>query len=271
MAREGGRLLRCAAVDALWERRTFRGSATTVASFRDDFVGDTRFSGCVAFVRWPRAAVESVLAPALELAPAVGGPLVDHPVAFVFGHQRRGAIMYAGFRLPMNVAFGEFALAIPFVRHRGGDALCTYVPRMLSSYFPAVWDGCIRYGYRKTLATMEWSGDTFLMSDESEGLLFHALRDATGAWADGRDADTLLAPLRDAFMLPILGCKSDGRLVGAYWSWGFDEASVRPAAAHVAVERPLLPNAPVAAWHSELTVEVRAMQWQLSLPFRCRP
>jgi hypothetical protein len=256
----------------MWQRSGFIGSARTVDSFHDDFVGDACFSGCIAFVRWPRTDLERLLPPRLELAPPVSDSCTEHPVAFVFGHQRKAAIKFAGFRLPMNVDFGEFAMTIPFVRHRGGQSLHTYVPRMLSSYFPAVWDGCIRYGYRKELAAMRWQGDTYLMTDANDALLFHAVREARGDWLPGASTEELTAPLHAAFALPIVACKPDGRLVCAYWGWDLRDASVRAAACRVSIDGPLLAGlAPEASHHSDLTIDVRAMSWQLSLPFPCAP
>lgn len=254
------------------ERRAFAGTARTVDEFDEDFVGDASFSGCVAFVTWPRERVAHLLPPALELAPPAAGLIDEHPVAFVFGHQRQGAIMFAGFRLPMSIDFGEFALAIPFVRHRAGRHLHTYVPRMLSSYFPAVWDGCIRYGYRKDLATMRWLGDTFLVTDEHDALLFHAIRECQADWTPGAEATALTAPLRDVFGLPIVASKPDGRLICAYWGWGFDTACVRPSAARLFVDGPLFPAlTPQESYGADLTIEVRGMAWKLSLPLPCRP
>ena len=68
-------------------------------------------------------------------------------------------------------------MAIPFVKHRRGRFLHTYVPRMYSSYYPATWHGNASYGLAKEMAKMSWQGPGFLLASDDDALLLHAAVD----------------------------------------------------------------------------------------------
>src|SRR5882724_1686714 len=138
-------------MDPFLGRSAFPGPAIAADAAGNRFVGQARFSGCIAFTNWRRAEVEAFLPPELQLATnAVAADL--HPVVFVFGDQAAGAILFAGFTVPTGAAYQELAIVVPFVRYRGGRHLHSYVPRMYSSYFPAVWHGNAHYGFSKEMA-----------------------------------------------------------------------------------------------------------------------
>jgi hypothetical protein len=132
------------------------GETPESAARRPSFAGETSFDGCVTIAGWRRADVARLLPPAVELAANTAADPETHPVAFVFGEQRNGTIVFASTKLPLGIAYGEFGVLVPFVRYRGGPELHAWVARMYSAYFPVVWDGNFRYGFAKETARMSW-------------------------------------------------------------------------------------------------------------------
>jgi len=169
-------------MDPFLDRTAFPGPTIDLAASGASFAGQARFNGCIAVTNWLRAEVERLLPPQLALA-ANASPTPDiHPMIFVFGEQTQGAVIFARLPVPAGPDYGEFALAIPFVRHRDGRHLHVHVPRMYSSYFPATWNGNAHYGFGKAMARMEWRGPVFLMTSETGDLLLHAAVEPAGAW-----------------------------------------------------------------------------------------
>jgi len=260
-------------MDPFLVRTAFPGPTIDLAASGASFAGQARFNGCIAVTNWLRAEVERLLPPQLALA-ANASPTPDlHPVIFVFGEQTQGAVIFARLPVPAGPDYGEFALAIPFVRHRHGRHLHVHVPRMYSSYFPATWNGNAHYGFGKAMARMEWRGPVFLMTNETDDLLLHAAVEPAGDWVSGAAADLpLLAALRAIFSLPVVGRKADGRLVCSWWGWGFGDALVRPAAASVSIDAPLVEGLPLRTCTAVPggSFEVRGMAWKLTWPTPCR-
>ncbi len=175
-------------MDLFLTKEAFPGPCMDAKASSATFVGQARFNGCIAFCNWPRRDVEALLPKELELAANASSSAAVHPVAFIFGEQTLGATIFAGITLPLGVHYHEFALAIPFVKHRHGRYLHTFIPRMYSSYFPAVWHGNTYYGLAKEMATMWWQGPVFLATASSDALLLHAAVEGSGSWSPGATA-----------------------------------------------------------------------------------
>src|SRR5262245_59585576 len=103
------------------------------------FVGQASFSGVLCVCNWLRRDAAVLLPEGLALAANRASPDL-HPVVFMFGEQADGATIFGGMRFPVPVRYGEFGIAVPFVS-TDSQQLYTFVPRMYSSYFPAVWHG----------------------------------------------------------------------------------------------------------------------------------
>ena len=253
-------------------RAAFPGPCLDVAAAGVGFVGQACFNGCITVCNSPRREVEAVLPPELELAPATSAG-ADHPVAFVFGEQTAGAVLVAGIAVPMGVRYHEFAMTIPFVKHRRGRYLHNYIPRMYSGYFPATWHGNAFYGFAKEMATMSWQGPVFLVAAEDGALLLHAVVDATADWLPATPS-TLpsFEAMRAIFALPVLGRKADGRFVCSYFGWGFDGAAVRAADVSVTIDASLVAGVTPRVYADVPggSFEVRGMVWRLSWPTACR-
>jgi hypothetical protein len=171
------------------------------------------------------------------------------------------------------VQYYEFAMAIPFVKHRRGRYLHTYIPRMYSSYFPATWQGNSYYGLAKEMATMWWQGPVFLVTANDEALLLHAAVEAMGSWSPGRTCELPnFQAMRAIFALPIVGRKSDETYVCSYFGWDFSGSAVRSADACISIDASLIDGLVPRRCHdvSSGTFEVRGMVWKLSWPSPCR-
>jgi hypothetical protein len=253
-------------------KEAFPGPCVDVKTSSVTFVGQARFNGCITFCNWLRSDVEALLPAELEL-PANTAATNVHPVAFIFGEQTEGATIFAGITFPLGVQYHEFAMAIPFVKHRRGRYLHTFIPRMYSSYFPAIWHGNTYYGLAKEMASMRWQGAVFLATASDDRLLLHAAVEARGPWSPGRTCELPnFQAMRAVFALPIVGRKSDGAYVCSYFGLDFGEAAVRPGDAWVSIDAALIGGLRPRRSHDVAagTFEVRGMIWRLSWPSACR-
>jgi hypothetical protein len=232
------------------------------------FAGEARFSGFASLLWWSRQDVTSVLDRELTL-PAAPAALGDrHPVLVVYGTQRAPALLRGGLSIPLGNAYDELGLFVPCVRHPAAPELVTFVARMYSSYFPAVWEGEHRY-FSKALASMGWNGGLFTMSASDGTLLFHAAAEPRGAWTAGAAcALPSFTALDDALAAPMVGRRDDGRLAWSAFGWRLREAAVRAVDAvlsfHAALTPGMRPRDDVAA--APATLEVRDVVWRLSWP-----
>jgi hypothetical protein len=258
-------------MDRLLDRRDFPGPVLERAGQGASFVGAARFDGGLVCTLWPRREVERLLPPELTLAHSAGTADV-HPLLFVFGQHTASAVIFAGFKVPMGVRYTEFAVAIPYVSHRRGRYLHTYVPRMYSSYAPAVRNGNQHYGFGKAFATVAWQGPIATLTAPPGDLLWHAAIEPAGEWESGtRCALPGFAGLRTAFTMPIVGRRADGTYVGSYFGLDFDDALVRPARCAISIDAPLLEHLPVRRCYAAPggAFEVRGMTWSLTWPGAC--
>ena len=259
-------------MDTFLGRAVFPGPSIDATASAASFAGQARFAGYIAICNWSRREAAALLPPDLELA-SNSCACDEHPVVFIFGEQTEGAVRFAGLTVPMGIRYGEFALAVPFVKHRHGCYLHTYVPRMYSGYFPAVWHGNAYFGLAKEMARMWWQGPVFLMTNDSGALLLHATVETAAAWCPGAGCDLAnFQEMRAIFTLPVLGRKADGSFVTSYFGWDFGAAEVRAADAYICVDAPFAAGlSPHDSYDVPSgTFEVRGMLWQLSWPTSCR-
>ncbi len=251
------------------DEHCFTAASDAERGFAGAFVGQAIFDGCIAFANWPRKDVERLLPPELRLAANVSATPALHPVVFIFGENTDGATIFAGFTLPLGVDYAEFALAIPFVQHGSRDGLHVYIPRMYSGYFPATWNGNLHYGFGKETATMYWDGPVFVVMSEAGALLLRAAVETAAEWQSANScAVPNFAAMQAVFSLPVLGRKANGTWVRSHFGWDFSAAQVRPAAACVSIEAPLVKGLPRRRCEAVPggAFDVRGMVWRLSWP-----
>jgi hypothetical protein len=245
----------------------FRGPS--VAAPCPTFVGQADFNGCIAFCNWSRDDVARILPADLELAVNVSPTPDLHPLVFIFGEQTQGATIFGGMTFRMGVRYHEFGMAIPFVKHRRGQHLHTFVPLMCSSYFPATWAGNAHYGFAKRMATMRWEDSLFVMTKPQGALLLHISVEPAGEWVPGAACDLPnFGGMRSIFALPVLGRRRDGTYVQSYFGWDYAEARVRAARAAVSIDAALVEGLTPRTCTSlgSATFEVQGMAWRLSWP-----
>jgi hypothetical protein len=262
-------------MDAFLGKESFPGPSvgTGTRTASGSYAGQAHFNGCIAFCNWRREEVAAVLPDELELAPNRSTTAELHPVAFVFGEQTEGATIFGGVTFRMGVNYHECAFAIPFVKHRRGRYLHTFVPRMYSSFFPATWVGNAHYGFGKEMGTMRWDGSLFTAASADGTTILRASIEPTGEWVPAPRCDLPnFAAMRAVFGLPVVGRRTDGTYVTSYFGWDFGAARVRPARAAISIVGGLARgvNPRSCATVASGTFEVRSMIWRLSWPVPCR-
>jgi hypothetical protein len=252
-------------------RSAFVDDARELPGAGSPLAGQTRFNGLVVFANWPRGDMAAVLPADLELAANTVAP-ARHPMAFIIGEQTRGALTFGGFIMPTGIGYHEIGITVPFVRHGRDRRLHTYIPRMYSSYFPAVWTGNMHYGFGKQMGHMQREGAAVLLRGDDDRPRLRVEVAATGGWVPGDHCRVAnFEAMRAIFTMPVVGRRADGRYVCSRFDWGFGEALVREAEVHLVIEALLGPgltprHCPVVPGGA---FELRGMLWRLSWPAPC--
>lgn len=260
-------------MDTFLGRTAFPGAALDRSAFRDSFLTQANFHGHIMFSNWPRTDVERLLPRELELCTNTSSTPEAHPVVFIFGAQKEGAMTFGGLTVPLGVNYEEVAISIPFVRHKAGKHIHVYVARMYSSYAVATWNGNFHYGFSKEMAKLWWQGPIYVVTREDDALLMHTTVEPSGDWVPGCSCELPnFAALHAVFALPILGRKTNGMYVCSYFGWDFGNARVRPADACVSIDSPLIVGLTPRRCHNvpSGTFEVDGMLWKLSWPIAGR-
>lgn len=252
-------------------REAFPGPVVEAGAAAERFMGEARFDGCIAFTNRPRVEIEQLLPPELRLVAHTAEAPDVHPVTFMFGGLRNTTILFGGVAIPTGVDYPELVMAIPFVTHRRGRHLHTYVARMYSSVPTSVFVGNTYYGFAKSLATMRWEGQIFTVAsaDESQLLLHAAVeRGGDGTRAHERSIPNLTS-MQAALSLPILGRRADGSLVSSYFGLDFNAGTVAAADSCISIAAPIVEGLIPGRWFDAPagTVWVRDVMWRLSWPF----
>jgi hypothetical protein len=229
------------------------------------FVAEARFEGAIVCTNWRRTDAACLLPPELCLGRNVSREPDLHPVLFVFGTQANAGLIFAGLPIPTGVRFPELMIAVPFVRHHTGRNLHVFIPRMYSGDRLSTWSGKANYGLRKELADMRRLGNTFTVSAPGGPILLHATVVPTGGWT--RPTPELDA-VASVFRHPAVGSRCDGHDVCAYFDWGLEDASARPARAMVSIDAALGSGLDPRVCHGvdAGTFEVRGLRWRISWP-----
>jgi hypothetical protein len=257
-------------MDVFLGKESFAGSCVDGDAFPGGtFVGEARFDGCIVFCNRPTRHLTRLLPPDLALARNTSTDPDLHPLVFIFGRLSDGATIFGGITFPMGIRYDEFAVAIPFVKHRLANHVHTFVPRMYSSFFPAMWAGNAHYGLSKGMASLRREGSLIVMTTPEGELLFHAVVEAADRWLAGSSCDLPnFAAVQAVLAQPVLGRKRDGAYVESHFGWDFSGARVRCARAAVSVDAPIAEGLTID-WYEGLrsaTFEVRGLMWRLSWP-----
>jgi len=227
-------------------------------------LGEAEFSGVIAVTRWPIERARTMLPGGIALERPAGWRGGGHPVVVLFGVQARGATRLAGVRLPLGRSYLELAVAVPGVC-RGGEPM-TALARMYADYFPAAWNGRVRYGFGKEHAEIRRTDGSFVVARPAGPPLCAAVHAPAGAWAAAARAP---GPPQVAAWLsaPLIGWTPAGRAVRSASSWDVDGRLVRPVRASVHAFTPLLAGCgPGELLEDAAAFEVRNVRWSLGWP-----
>lgn len=234
-----------------------------------EYVGEATFNGCVAVCDRPRREIERWLPRGMRLTEAPRSDPADHPLVFLFGEQTRGTIHFGGVPFPLGIRYDEFALFVPNVELGASSRLHTFVARMYSSYFPAVWSGNAHYGFAKALARMRWRGTEFSLTPPDGRVAVRAVVERRAEWrraaiSPSRARSTLELLTR----LSALGIRRDGNVMRSRFHFGLDRAQVREVDAEIGVETAIVAGQPTGIYRAaeRNALEVRGMSWRLGWP-----
>jgi len=197
-----------------------------------------------AVVPWPMkaAAVQAMLPRELELGPQSLTPSGQHPVLWVFGRQRS---VRPNFLKVRGMRYSEFIVAIPYVQWvstvNAYRVPFTFLPRLyLDHPFPVILG--ILFGLAK-----RWC--RFRQDDHSDDLssLFGISSIVRGRFTPHGPVLTptqfpLFAGMRPAFEQPLIDKPVLGPLLGAYFDWELDRASMQALDAEVEIQKAFLPG-----------------------------
>lgn len=254
-------------------RDAFPGPALEAGAVIDAFMGEARFDGGLVCANWSRDEIAAILPAELTLAANRSTAPDLHPVLFMFGGLRKTSILFGGVAIPTGVAYAELFMVVPYVRHRNGRYLHTYIVRMFSGVPASVFVGNTSYGFAKLLACMRWRESTFIVSSLAGQMLAHA---HIGAPLAGKaEIEEAMANLRSthaALTLPLVGGRADGSLVSSYFEFDFEAGTVEPVDAWISLDAPIVDGirprrvavAPAGS------VRITDVIWRLSWPIQPR-
>ena len=219
--------------------------------------GEAFFSGCLAVVAVPHAALQAIV-PAAVTLPSDAGTC---RCLLAFGRQEDAAPLLAGVTMPFRVQYHELMVAIPFARRRGDDRSWLFVVGMACDAWWAVWNGNLHYGFAKQLAAISWSGGRFLMTDRRGGDLF-----AASLLPSGVADPTALEWIQRSVALPVLGIREDGLAMHSRFEWDMSRGQTPPVAVSIAGRSDLRELPAGLDLSAANAYAVHRMRWRLSWP-----
>lgn len=260
-------------MDVFLHRDAFHGPAIGAAAVIDRFMGESRFDGGLACCNWSRHDVTRILPSELTLADNHSPTPDVHPVLFLFGGLRKTSIIVGDAAIPTGVDYPEFLMAVPYVRHRSGRYLHTYMARMFSGVPTSVFVGNLYYGFNKSLACMGWEGPLFTVTSVAWRQQLARAGIGTKPGADAaRQTMANLSSIAAALSLPIVGRRIDGSFVSSYFEFDFDAGQVEPRDTWIALDVPIVAGLIPGRFPSTPSASVRLsnVMWRLSWPLRCQ-
>jgi len=258
---------------ATLDHDAFAGERDTPPRSRSSFVGEARFDGYFLTVAMPRAQAAASLPQGFELAASNEAEegCATHPALIVLGRQSETAVLFAGKRWPTGFRYLEAALLVPFVRRRGSQRLCSYLPRMYAGDRVATFTGNTTYGYNKVHTALHWMSDTFAVADPAGGVALEAKVESAGEWETCDANDPSMGGferVRSLANLPIVGRRADGSIVTSFFEWDASAASVRGARGVVSACAGIAPGLAAAVYESTAaeSFEVGNLCWRVSWP-----
>jgi predicted Fe-S protein YdhL (DUF1289 family) len=257
------------AMDLLSRARVRVGERVRATGSQRAYVGEASFNGCIAICQRPRSEIARWLPAGTRLSDSADGECAEQVAVFLFGEQTQGTVHFAGVPLTLGIRYFEFALLVPGVSLGADRAAHTFVARMYSSYFPAVWSGNAHFGFAKELAQMGWSGSEFWVQPQGGRAILHAAIERGAEWSPASESAAAgVSMLRLLSQLPVLGLRRDGRMVRSRFEFGLSTASARAAEATLFVANSLAPGQHPGEYRAApgSALEIRDVAWRLGWP-----
>jgi hypothetical protein len=236
---------------------------------RERYASQALFTGCVALIAYPRAAIAKFLIEGLALLPE--RPLAEglHPVLFIFGRVAEGSLLVGGAPVPSRFEYEELMIAVPFVHLGSRRESSIWSATMVCTSPWATWSGNLFYALSKRKGSLRWRGQRFVASDHQGGDLLRASVEPAGRpLADPaalvRSAES---PLGFATSLPVCGRRENGAWVFSRFRWDLEKARVFPASVTIeAVDSSLGLDGTPRPGEPGSSFWIEGMRWRISPP-----
>jgi hypothetical protein len=224
------------------------------------WVAETSFGGIIARFHLRRRDVEPLLPPDVCLEPRSARS--DRiPVLVALGDHTAPVVHMSGLRVHTGVSFREVFFGVR-CRRRAAPGAALFVPWMYCDESVSTWTGNALYGFNKQAASMEWLGDSFVVT-QSGTMVLQALAEVSGSRCESVSRWNLPAGLA------VVGRRRDGSQATCRFAWDWSRASTERA--RVALVPGVGAPDPLAAApiFSRNAVRVRNLIWRISWPSAC--
>ncbi|HWP65050.1 MAG TPA: hypothetical protein VNO26_03945 [Candidatus Limnocylindria bacterium] len=232
-------------------------------------LGTADFRGVVVVLSLARERVRTWLPDHPDVQPLAGCDRRGQPAVILFGEQAHGETHLAGVRIPLGRSYRELAVAVPLADGEAGREPRTALLCMYADYFPAVWNGRMRYGFGKQLADIHRTPSAFVVARPHGGPLCMAVHDPAGPWSAGTPAP-LLRAVAGWLSGTLVGRTPAGRRVHSDSHWGLDGCRARPVRVSVRAFEALVGDLGPGELIDETAAafEVDGVRWSLGWPER---
>jgi len=219
------------------------------------------FDGCIVTAALPREVVAGWLPGGLALAECDDWEGNTHPVLFMCGDHRRGAIWMGRRCVSGPVVYQECAIVVPFVSEMRDTRAFNFLVGMVCGYPLATFVGTAFYGYPKVRGRVVWH-QTGCTVFTNEALLRIGILERKPAAA--ASAARVIAWLQ----APIISRRIDGPPIASRWKFDARAAEWWRLNAHLEICLPLVAGgqpiaAPALPGQAFLA---RGLCWTLSVP-----
>jgi hypothetical protein len=241
-----------------WSRDDAAASGSALMGDRFRLQTSGRLAAVVAFSDLAVGVAAALLPAGLELLDQGSAPAGRHPLVLLLGEHSRVGL--AG--LPWGLRYRELAIALPFVRPRGGPPgpFCHLPLLVLDRQLPTLL-GRWLYGFAKRRATIRRAAGGFEIARPPDGApLLQARYRPLAAAPD-------LEPVRGLLEQPLISGGGRGRWRYSRFDFGLTRARLEAVEAEITIHPDLLAGLPAGTIAIQRAVRLETV-WRLA---RCRP
>jgi hypothetical protein len=249
--------------------------------------GQSSFTGDAAVTNLSRTIIEEILPTELQLAENTEAPSL-HPVIMLFGIQHNLEwTMPGGWSFPLDKAYNEIMLIVPFVQSTHGEYWHNWVVRMYLDWQWAVDRGNVYFGLQKELGQFVRDfatgvGVEYTLEVSKSGIeKWQGSISPETAWMTEAQAQASLEnyeAFKEIFKMPVLGAWSTlagKQWVCSYFDWNMGKGSVRQSRVDHEYKSNFVPN--MESWVNTGIMQSEAdggfglkdLQWRMTTPLPC--